>query len=245
MRRYKLIASLVLLSLVLLGAGGVLMLLLRHEKSFYLRLAPPAGPERERDSNRCLNKLADVTARIIDRNPDLWEARFTEKELNSYFAEDFERKGMSDQLLPDDVSEPRVALDGDGVVRLGFRYGKRPWQTVITITFRIWLAKDEPNTICLELLGTHAGGLPISAQGILERVFNVARRQGIEVAWYNYNGHQTAVLRFQTGQNHQAVTLRTLTVQNGEIIIGGQGAEGSPQRAWLGPREHGPDDVTD
>src|SRR5437879_5172250 len=176
MRRYKLLASLVLLSVVLLGAGAAMMLLLRREQSCDALLAPPAGPGRGRESKDCLNKLAGVTANIMDRNPEEWVARFTEKELNSYFAEDFESKGMSEQLLPDDVNEPRIALDGDGVVRLGFRYGKKPWQTVITIAFRIWLAKDEPNTICMELLSTHAGGLPISAQGIMERVFSVARR---------------------------------------------------------------------
>jgi hypothetical protein len=249
MRRYKLLASIALLCLVLLTTGAVLIVLLRHEKSFYSRLEPPAGPEREQESTRCLTKLLGLTANMDERNPDAWEAHFTAKELNSFFAEDFESHGISEQMLPDDVSGPRVSFEEDSVIRLGFRYGKRPWRTLMTIAFRVWLAKDEANAICVELISIHAGGLPVSAQGILERVFDVARRQGIEVAWYNYNGHQTAVLRFpsnmSSNQSHATVLLKTLQVKDGELIIGGQASEMSPLRAWLTPKDRNPQEATD
>ncbi len=245
MRHYKLFLSLGLLALILSCAGGVLILLLRHERSFYSRLSPPPGAQRERESKDCVRKLVGVTGNIMDHNTDGWEARFTEKELNSYFAEDFEASGISEQMLPDDVSAPRISLEEDGIVRLGFRYGKRPWKTLITVDFRVWLAKDEINAVCMELLSVHAGGLPISAQGMLEKVFDVARRQNVDVTWYSHNGHQTAVLRFQPGQSHPSVELKTLQIQNGEILIGGQSAEPSTLRAWLFPRERVVQEVTD
>jgi hypothetical protein len=242
MRRYKLFASIALLFLILAIGIGVLMLVLRHESAFYLRLSPPPGPERQLESHECQTKLVLVADNILHHNPEDWDARFTAKELNSYFSEDFETSGLSEQLLPDDVSDPRVSLEEDGVVRLGFRYGKQPWRTVITIAFRIWLAKDEPNAVCMELLSVHAGGLPIAAQGMIEKVFDVARRQNIDVAWYNYNGHQTAVLRFQSSGSHPGVLLKTLEVQNGEMVIGGQATDASTLRALL-PLSH--QDATD
>jgi hypothetical protein len=234
MRRYKLFASIALLFLILAIGAGVLLVMLRHESAFYLRLSPPPGPERQQESHECFTKLAVVADNILHHIPEDWDARFTAKELNSYFSEDFETSGMSEQLLPDDVSDPRVSLEEDGVVRLGFRYGKQPWRTLITIAFKIWLAKDEPNAVCMELMSVHAGGVPISAQGMIDKVFDVARRQNIDVAWYNYKGHQTAVLRFQSsGSRTGGVLLKTLEVQNGELIIGGQANDISSFRAFL------------
>jgi hypothetical protein len=196
--------------------------LLHHEKAYYARLTPAPGPEREWLSRECFSKITQMTGDIMSRSPKGWSQTFTEKELNSYFAEYFKTSGQSDQMLPEGVTEPRVSLEDGGIIRLGFRYGKKPWDTLISIAFRVWLANGELNALCMELMSLHAGGLPISAQSLLEQVFEVARRSNIAVTWYCYHGHHTAVLRIQAGTLHPTDQLTTLQISNGSLMIGGK-----------------------
>src|SRR5947199_7848858 len=104
-----------------------------------------------------------------------WRGSFTEAEINSCFAEHLTDSKTADRLLPEGISEPRLQIEGDRI-RLGFRYGSRPWSTIISIDFRVWLAKQEPNVVVLELERLHAGALPVSAQSLLEQISEVLRR---------------------------------------------------------------------
>src|SRR5207253_2306140 len=117
-------------------------------------------------------------------------------------------------------------------IRLGFRYGTEPWSTIITIDLKIWLpVSPEPNVVAIELEGLHAGGLPISAQSMLEHIFDVARRHDIEVTWYRRSGNPVALLRFQAGQTKTSVRLERLELRDGKIIIGGKAVEPQAIRA--------------
>src|SRR5205823_2782932 len=121
---------------------------------------------------------------------------------------------QADSLLPDGVSQPRVAFEQDRL-RIGFRYGTSLWSTIVSIDFRVWLAKGEPNAVVLQLKGVHAGSLPISAQSLLENISEALRRYNVQVMWYRHQGYPTAVVKFQTDQPRPTCQLLQLDLKPG------------------------------
>jgi hypothetical protein len=49
------------------------------------------------------------------------------------------------------------------------------WSTVISISFRVWVAPKEANVVVLELQSLYAGALPISAQSLLDQLAELKR----------------------------------------------------------------------
>jgi hypothetical protein len=227
MKRRNLFLGLGLILAVLLTCAFILGLLLRHEKAYYVHLTPPRGAARKQDSRDCFTKLAWIFQDIETLTPK-WAHSFEQNELNSYFCEDFETSGVSEKMLPEYVRDPRVSLEDDGIIQVGFHYGKSPWQTLISVRLRVWLASEEPNSICLEVLNVQAGGLSISGRSVMEKVFEGIKKQNVEVAWYSCHGHDTAVLRFQSDQPHPAIQLTELQISSGKLEIGGKSTESTP-----------------
>jgi hypothetical protein len=210
------------LFLLLLGCvGGGLALLLRHEPDFYRRGEVPPGPQRKHDSGEFQTEVAHLYECINFRNQSKWWAKFTEAQINSYFAEDFIKSQTARFFLPRGVSSPRVAIEPDKI-RLAFRYGEGTWSTVVSIDLRVWLAKKDPNVVMLELQGLHAGSLPISAQSLLEQISEACQHQHIDVKWYRHNGNPVARLRFPSDSPRPSVQLSKLELRQGMLVIGGR-----------------------
>jgi hypothetical protein len=215
------------------GTTGVV--LIRYEPRRYASVVMPPGPERVDFSQQFytefLQVISDATAPNGGRT---WGASFTEKQINGYLNEGFVQSGLAERLLPERISEPRVVIEADRM-RLAFRYGNsKLWSTVISVDFGAWVSKHEPNVLVLELLGFHAGALPISAQSLLESISQVGRESGIEVNWYRHEGNPVAVLRFQADQARPTLQLRAVRLEPGIISVqGGPGSEPSPARVTL------------
>jgi hypothetical protein len=238
MRRKSLWLSLGLLTLIAGVVLTTLVMLSQHEPSFYARCAVPPGPQRTELSKEFFAVSCQLVSSIKNgghRETGDWGARFTDTQLNSYLEEHFLTDGMADKLLPEDVHEPRIAIEKDRL-RLAFRYGRRPWSTIISIDFRVWLAKGEPNVVVLELQGLHAGALPISAQSLLEEISEGLRRHNIQVSWYRHQGNPTAALTFQTDQPRPTAQLRQLDLQPGMVTLVGHSSEPLPRPTGLAPR---------
>jgi hypothetical protein len=223
------------IALVLLGTViGALTLMIRSEPGAYSRVAVPAGEEREtlsRDFTANLLKLMnDIQVEDVAGEIE-WGAEFTEEQLNSYFEEGFIHSGIADKMLPEGISQLRVAIEPE-LLRLMFRYGSGSWSTVISIDLHVWLAATEPNVVALELKRFRAGALPISAQSLLERISDALRRNGndgnsIQVSWYRLNGNPVAVLQFQSDPQNSPVRLKNLKIEQGKITLNGVSTDGS------------------
>lgn len=220
--------------LLVVSVGTLLVLLLVHEPAVYARASQPEGEERKHLSGQFNSEFVQLYEGI--RNQPTWDATFNEKSINSYFEEDFIRTGVAKSVLPEGVSAPRVAIEPDKI-RLAFRYNIGPWNTIITIDMRVWLAsKREPNVIALELQGLHAGSLPIAAQSLLEQIFETARQNGIDVVWYRYHGNPVALLKFhQADQLHPTIQFVNLQLKTGELRISGRAIDADSFRTGLGP----------
>jgi len=222
--------------MLVLAGGGVLAglgALTQHEPAFYARCAVPAGKQRQDVSINFVVRFGNFLDYIKaggDPKSNNWRGSFSEAEINSCFAEDFASSKAADRLLPEGISEPRVFIEQDRI-RLGFRYGSPPWSTIISIDFRVWLAKNEPNVVVLELQRLHAGALPVSAQSLLEEISEVLRRQNIQVTWYRHNGNPTAAIRFQTDQPRVTAQLQQLELKPGVVTVAGHTSEPLPRPA--------------
>jgi hypothetical protein len=218
------------LGILVLLAGivvGVLYLLVRHEPEHYRRLALPPGPERKQLADQFYAEFFELINGIA--NHQWWDVEFTEEQINSYLDDTFITSNVSDRSLPRGVREPRVALE-PGHIRLFFRYGAEPWQTVVSINLKVWLPREEPNVVALELESMRAGALPLVGHSLRDLIAECAQRNDIGITWYRRQSNPVAVLRFQTSPR-PTVQLQRLEVTQGKLRIAGRSLDDNPLRA--------------
>jgi hypothetical protein len=230
MSRRSLFLALGILALLAGGASLVLCLLVRYEPKLYLEAAVPPGPNRTEMSKAFTREFAQFVINM-GQEPE-WGARFTEKEINSYFAESFITSSIDEPLEREGISQPRVVIEPDKV-RVAFRYGTGFWSTVLSIDMQVWLPQPASNLVALKLIGFHAGALPLSAQSLFERMTDLGRKNDIEVTWYRDEGYPVALLRFQADKPHPTLELQAIHLEQGAITIQGRCNDGTPLRAFL------------
>jgi hypothetical protein len=218
------------LVLVLIGVLASLAALVLYVPPFYREKEVDAGDLRSHQSQAFETSFTGLISAIINDRRS-WQATFTEAQINSFLAEDFVSNGYARGILPDGVSEPRVAIDHD-VVHLGFRYGRQPWSTVMSVDLRVWMAPNESNVVLLQILGIRAGALPISSKVLMEKVADSLRNQykDLEINWYRHEGQVTALMRFSSGRP-RAQQLQKLQIGQGLLHIEGGAPQDSPTAA--------------
>ena len=218
--------------LLVIVVGVAMVLLIYHEPGFYRNARIPPGPRREQQSKDCVGKFITLGNYMsFGSGKDEWAVEITEEQLNSYFQEDFKKWGDCASLEKLGISDPRIVFDKDKI-RLAFRYGTKPWSTVLSFDLRVWLVK-EPNVVIVEFLGRHAGALPISAQSILETISeHLHGGNSVEVTMYRHDGNPTAVVRVECDKSRPTFQLRRIELEDGKITIGGLSRD-SDQQAYL------------
>jgi hypothetical protein len=239
MSRRSVLLALAAVVTTAIGGASALAFLVRHEPAQYSRAPLPPEPEaRQERSQEFMHRFFQLINAI---NADHeWDEQFSDEQINSYLDDEFIRSGLDRRLLPEGISRPRVVFGTDSI-RLAFRYGSGSWSTVISIDLKVWVPKCEPNVVALELVGFHAGALPISTQSLLERLAEVGRQSSVDVAWYRTNGHPVALLRFGTDQPRTTVLLDSVKLQPGSLAVKGHAIDSSAARVML-PQEGPPTD---
>lgn len=230
MRRRALLRTLLGLGMVLVASAGTMAYLLLREPSTYRNVTVPDGPERRELSGKFVSSVNSVKESMGGPAEMRWYETFTADQINSYFEEDFLR--LKPFQLPPGLHSPRVMINPNHF-QLAFRLGHGFWSTVITVDLNLWLVVKETNVIAVEVLGVHAGDLPISVQSFLEDVAEKARNINAEVTWYRNEGHPVALIKFQADQDHPTFLLQRLELQDGRIVIAGKSNEAAPLRAML------------
>jgi hypothetical protein len=226
----------VTLALVVFAVCAVLALMLKHRPDFYVKKALPAGKERKQLSGKFMQEFNEFYRQVKTRE---WGAQFDEPTINGFFAEHFIQTGLAERILPEGVSDPRVAIEQDKL-RVGFRYGTGVFSTIISIDLRLWLAPRAPNVVVLELQGLHAGALPISAQSLLDQISEAARQNNIDVTWYRHGRNPVALLRFQADQDRPTIQLEQLTLHAGLLDFHGKSLVASAAPPVAAPVEGQP-----
>jgi hypothetical protein len=225
MRRKPLILGIATFLLLVGIVVTILAGLLLREPNFYERAAMPPGPERKKLSADFGNQFFAFLKNV--QTQQKWGGEFTEEQVNSYLAEDFVNSNADKQILPKGITDPRFCFEDDHL-RLAFRYHVGSWSSIVSIEMGVWLAKDAPNVIALELRGMKAGALPISAQSLLERLTEAADSNGVKIAWYRHDGNPVAVLQFQGDKPRTTVVVKQLKIEAGKLSVGGESREALP-----------------
>jgi hypothetical protein len=203
------------------GAGAGAVFLIRHEPAFYKRCALPEGPQFDLWANEFDQGVINGAGSGI-LSEWKWHVEFNENQINAFLAS----PGLLLKYFPNEnpwppgVSQPRVNLGNDRI-RLGFRYGRGRFSTVISVEMRVWLSGQEPNVMAFEILSMYAGAVPISAQSLLEHMGDSARQQKIDVSFYRFNKHPVLLLRFQADRTTPTFQLRQFKTEQGTVHIGG------------------------
>jgi hypothetical protein len=235
MSRRSFLVAVGILACLIIGGTGIVIVIVRHEPDWYVRAAVPPGPERAQLSRDFLEAASDLKGQIDNERE--WGGKFTARQVNSYFEEGLIEQKLDAELLRGQFSAPRVAFEQNRL-RLGFRYGKGIWSTVISATLHVWVPKDDSSALVLELDSIHAGSLPVAAQSVLEEVSRVLREKDVEINWYRHNGHPCAVLRFQTEPQRSPVQLTAIqsnTDKEGMLVIQGRNNEIGPPTGEAAP----------
>ena len=236
MRHRTLLRTLAMLGFGILVILGSLTGFIVHEPISYARIPVPEEPDRRKLSGEFLS-TCDVVRNAIDSNAEAhWQETFTADQVNSYFEEDFLR--AKPFHLPQGLHSPRVTIEPNHF-HLAFRYGRGFWNTVVRIDLNMWLVVKEPNVVAIEVLGVHAGAMPISIQSFLEELADSAQQANIEVNWYRHDGHPVALLHFQADREHPRYLLQRLELQDGKLVLAGKSSEASPLRTMLSMGEAG------
>jgi hypothetical protein len=226
-----------LLSLLLLVGGvglcfGSVFYLAKREPDFYHRAPDPDEFETRERAAELLTRVQDLKNDIRSRSE--WGETFSAEELNCFFVEKMGRKGGLASLLPASVHSPRVAIDGDHL-KIGFKYGEGFWSTVVWVELKVWLVKDEPNLVAVEVCDLRTGSLPVGSQSVLDSISESAREWNIEVTWYRNGSNPVGLFRFfanQVGQPNSQIL--TLEVKDGKIVVAGRSATDHSPVALLG-----------
>jgi hypothetical protein len=219
MSRRSLFFAVGILACLLCAAVGVVIAMVRCEPEWYRGASAPAGPQRLQLSQDFWDAFTDLKAQVDNERE--WGKKFDAKTVNAWFEEGLYQINLDADLARSKISQPRVVFEQDRV-RLGFRYGKGIWSTVISMALRVWVPKEDSSAVVLELESLQAGALPVSAQSVLEEISRVLREKDLEINWYRINGHPAAVLRFQTDQQHPPVQLTAINSKEGELLIQGR-----------------------
>lgn len=218
-RRRPLILAIGLLVLIVSAAVTVLAYVVKREPSFYTQAAPPADYDTREKASRLLTRVQELKNDI--RTKGDWGDTFTTEELNCFFAEMMGQNGTFAGMMPKGFHSPRIAVVDDRL-KIGFRYGRGFWSTVVSIELRVWLVADEINLMAVEVCDLRAGRLGVGAQSILDAIGETARESNIDVTWYRHNGNPVGLFRFFPDQPQPVSQVLTLEVSSGKIVLAGR-----------------------
>jgi hypothetical protein len=219
-RRRRVLLALLIVALAAAAVVGVLGMLLKQEPAYY---AADPGDEFSDSlvASRVLTRFGDLMNDV--RLKPEWSGSFTASELNAFLRENLQEDGWLARVMPPELHDPRVAIEGDRVKVAG-RVGDGFWSTVVSAELRVWLVKDEINTVAVELVHMRAGALPVELQWFrgLDAIGEAVRDRNVDVSWYRHDGHLVGVFRLYADQPRPPTQLRTVKVADGRVAVAGR-----------------------
>ena len=166
MARKKRIAAIALListtTLVTVVLGSVYVAMGRV-RPFYAE-ALQLDPQKLETGSRELESRA--TALYSEaRQPGQWQAAFTADQINGWLA--LQLAEVYADALPDEISEPRVAIEDDHLT-LGFRTRRGGVDTVVSADATVMLTDE--GDVAIRLLSVQAGALPLPVMQVADDV---------------------------------------------------------------------------
>jgi hypothetical protein len=209
-----LIVSAVVVGIFVL-APAVMWFSVTYEPSYYRDMVSLPREQRAGRAKKFVAQSLQLRNDIV--NEPIWEAVFTDQEVNAWLAEDLVTS-FADQLPPE-VAEPRVLFELNRIT-LAFQLRQGGVQTVITVVGCPRVPGG--NTIELTLEKIRAGILPVPADHILDRIVEHARSHGIDMEWARKDGHPVVHVRYTPHVGREDVQLQELQIRDHQIRLAGR-----------------------
>ena len=211
--------------LVAAGIIAVLMLILVYRAmqqmpDFYQQaLIERPVAEQQLAGHQLEQEVLQLSNNVQDQG--VWEACFTEEELNGWLAVDLPEKFS--EALPAGVSEPRVAIEPE-MLQIACRYKDQRMNSIISIALDAHLT-EEPNVVAIHVRQARAGWLPLPFKKVLERITQASLEAGIPVEWTEQDGETVALVTIP--QQHDryrfsVIHLDTVELRKGELYVAGR-----------------------
>jgi hypothetical protein len=160
-------------------------------------------------SDKMVKSVATMTSDL--HREGRWQAVFSEDEINGWLAVDVAQNHR--ELLPGQISDPRVAIRPDGMT-LGFRYRDKDRNTILWFEADAYLIKT--NQVGLRIRKARAGLLPLPLDDVLQEVTKATSHLDWEVRWQQTDGEPVAQITIPPLTNKQKKYVQIDTLRLGE-----------------------------
>jgi hypothetical protein len=205
------------LAIVLILLPPAIWLSLTYKPQVYrkIRQAELTPEQRQLKAKRFVAQSLQLRNDIC--NEPVWEATFTDEEVNAWLAEDL-MTSFADQI-PAEVHEPRVAFEEDRAIVV-FELDRGPIRSVITLVCRVRVPAD--NVLALSLEKIQAGIVPLPAEQLIDKITQRAVRYGLDISWEAQAGIPVAMIRYTTDPQRTDIVLERVEILEGRLRMAGR-----------------------
>jgi uncharacterized protein YpmS len=215
-QRIAAIAILVTVTALVTVVAGSVYVALGRVRPFYTE-ALAIDPQVLETGSRELESRATVLYSEA-RQPGEWRAKFTAEQINGWLA--LQLAEVFAGALPNDVSEPRVAIEDDQLT-IGCRAKRGGVETVVTADATVMLTEE--GDVAVRLQSVHAGSLPLPVMQVADDVSRACQSLSLPVRWTQVDGQPVAIVDVShalAGKKSQTV-LDAVELRDGAIYIAG------------------------
>jgi hypothetical protein len=211
---------------LVLWIGGALLLLVAaalfvgyraagRVPEWYQRAADTVEPARQRKaSDEMERRVTDLASGV--ESTGKWKVLFTAEQVNGWLAVALKEKHSD--LLPPDLTDPRVAIEPDGIT-IGGRFRRASIDSVVSLKVDVFLA--EPNVIAARIRNARAGALPWPLGRVLDVISKAARENEVPLHWSQTDGDPVALITIPPVNKKKRVRIEALQLGNGELFVSG------------------------
>jgi hypothetical protein len=186
--------------------------------SFYRQAMAAAPPSAAQDGERFEQAALDLHNSA--QHEGRWEFSITADEVNGWLATQLPAKFP--QLLPDGISDPRVAIDRD-MFHIAVRHQRGGVDTILSICGEAYLTA-QTNEVAIRLESARAGLVPIPLGRVIQEINDRLERTDVNLRWTEVKGSPVALVRLplEPSNDERRLVLDRLDTRSGQILLGGR-----------------------
>jgi hypothetical protein len=224
MRKFLRIAGLFLVTLAALTGVGLLLAYRATQQvpEFYDHALQVEVDKQQQAGEVLERQVLELHNEV--RESGRWEAVFTDQQINGWLAYDLPEKFA--ELLPEEVSDPRVAIDPRRA-QVACRFKSPRFRAVVSVDLEVHLT-EEPNVLAVRIHQARAGMLPLPLKRFLDEISAQARRADVMVRWSQSDGDPVALVTVPTrheGYPQRELHLETVELRDGEVFLAGRSVD--------------------
>jgi hypothetical protein len=189
---------------------------IRQVRPFYAAAIRVEPKELQSASQRMENRVAALYSDA--KTAGEWTSVFSDDEVNGWLAVAMDKN--HGDILPDEVSDPRIAFADDRFM-LGFRYQGERIDAVVSVEAEAFMADDD--VAAVRLHDARVGDLPLPMKRVVDSINRGAKRLDLAVRWTHLDGDPVLLLSLvhALSTDEEERQLKLLKLRDGELLLTG------------------------